>query len=244
MLPRLRATLKYLSEASPIADWRITRGTCPLCDGRYFVSLSRSAFHTRCLGCRANIVNLSIVAVLAKMDLADLSGHELSSYGATFQYLRDHCSTFTFSEYFPGGPSVVDGIRNEDVTALTFKSESLDIITSNCVMEHVPEDVQGYRECWRVLKLGGMLIFTVPLYDTPSTVKLASMVNGKIEWHQTPEYHDSRLSGPRSVPAFWRHSCRDITERVRQAGFSRVDSVEVILSSAQGDATKVIVAVK
>lgn len=245
ILSRASSILRYFTLAEPPYHWRVALGQCPRCGNRLFASFGRSAFLTRCLGCKANVVTLSTVAVLRKFEVSRLRAHELSSYGATFEYLRDQCPNFTFSEYIPNGPAFVGGIRNEDVTALSFASDSLDLLTSNGVMEHVPEDVRGYAECFRVLKPGGMLIFTVPLYDTESTVKMASMEgDGKIVWHREPEYHDSRRGGPKSAPTFWRHSCRDMVDRVRQVGFSHVDLLDVVLSKAQGEPSKVVCAIK
>lgn len=241
---RARSLLNYLFEAEPFPRWRVSSGRCPNCHSRLFASFGRSAFLTRCIGCRANISTLSTVAVIAKLDITTLRAHEFSSYGAMFEYLRRHAGSFTCSEYFPDGAPVVGGIRNEDVTALTFENESIDLLTSNSVMEHVPDDVQGYRECYRVMKFGGLLVFTVPLCDASNTVKLASLERGRIIWHDTPEYHGSRATGPHSVPTFWRYSQHDICQRVQQVGFSRVELVDVMLSSAQGQPSKVVRAVK
>lgn len=244
MINRTKAALRYLSLAEPIWHWRLSKGNCPNCNSRLFASLGRSAFLTRCLGCKANVVNLSTVSVLRNLDVSRMRAHEFSSYGATFNFLKGHCHDFTFSEYFPGGAPVVNGVRNEDITNLTFLSNSFDLLTSNGVMEHVPEDIQGYQECHRILKPGGMLLFTVPLYDTPESIKLASINGNEIVWHGTPEYHDSRLAGPFSAPTFWRHSWRDMCDRVRQVGFRSVELVDVILSPSHGEPSQVIKAIK
>jgi SAM-dependent methyltransferase len=244
MIPRATSALRYLSLAKPIWHWRLSKETCPHCDGRLFASLGKSAFLTRCLRCKANVVNLSTVSVLRSLDVSRMRAHEFSSFGATFEFLSKHCANFTFSEYFPGKPPVVNGIRNEDITNLTFPSNSFDLLTSNGVMEHVPEDVQGYRECYRVLKPGGSLVFTVPLYDTPESVKLASVNGSGIVWHGTPEYHDSRLGGAFSAPTFWRHSWRDMCDRVGQVGFRSVELIDVIIAQAQGEPSKVVKAIK
>jgi SAM-dependent methyltransferase len=154
---------------------------------------------------------------------------------------------FSFSEFFPDAVpgECVDGVRNEDVTNLSFEDNHLDLITSNGVMEHVPEDILGFKECARVLKPNGFLIFTVPLYDTEHTIKLAELDEaGQIKWLGTPEYHDSRLGGPLSAPAFWRHSQNDICDRVRKCGFSSVSLHPVMLTAIQGRPDYAVVAVK
>jgi SAM-dependent methyltransferase len=245
MLNRWGSALRYLRLAEPVWHWRLSGGICPNCGSHAFISLGRSAFLTRCLGCRTNAVTLATVSVLREIDLSHMRAHEFSSYGAAFEFMRRSCPQFTYSEFFPGQPAVVDGIRNEDITRLTFATDTFDVLTSNGVMEHVPADIQGYRECHRVLKPGGMLIFTVPLYDTPESVQLASLnESGDIVWHAQPEYHDSRRGGPLSAPTFWRHSLNDMCDRVQQVGFRSVELIDVTLCRSQGEPTKVIKAVK
>src|SRR6185436_15955201 len=141
--------------------------------------------------------------------------------------------------------SMHDGIRNEDVQQLTFADESFDVVTSNQVFEHVPDDRRGYAECLRVLKPGGALIFTVPLYDTPHSETIARLApDGRIEWLGTPEFHDSRLGGPKSAPAFHRHSLHDIADRVRGTGFARVTVEQTSVLRDGALAQPVVYAVK
>jgi ubiquinone/menaquinone biosynthesis C-methylase UbiE len=45
----------------------------------------------------------------------------------------------------------INGIFNQDVQHLTFSDASFDVVTSNQVFEHVPDDIKGYAECLRVL---------------------------------------------------------------------------------------------
>jgi SAM-dependent methyltransferase len=189
-------------------------------------------------------VNLSTVSVLRELDIARMRAHEFSSYGATFEFLKRSCPQFTFSEFFSGQPAVVNGVRNEDITRLSIAPDTFDLLTSNGVMEHVPEDIQGYRECHRVLKRDGMLIFTVPLYNTPTSVHLASLTENGIVWHGVPEYHDSRIGGALLAPTFWRHFLNDICELVQQVGFRSVELIDVTLSALHGEPSKVIKAIK
>ena len=55
-------------------------------------------------------------------------------------------------------------ITNEDATALTFRSDTFDVIVSLSVIEHIPDDgdMAALKEMWRVLRPGGRLILTVP----------------------------------------------------------------------------------
>src|SRR5207244_2600957 len=69
------------------------------------------------------------------------------------------------SDYTPGAApgEVVDGLRSEDLTQLTYASESFDLVLSSETLEHVPDIAAALAEIRRVLVPGGRHIFTVPL---------------------------------------------------------------------------------
>ncbi|MFM7853918.1 MAG: class I SAM-dependent methyltransferase, partial [Flammeovirgaceae bacterium] len=89
------------------------------------------------------------------------SAYELSSYGSTYDFLKRHFANTTASEYMPGEKlgERINGIFNQDVQQLTFADATFDIVTSNQVFEHVPDDVKVYAECLRVLRPGGGTYF-------------------------------------------------------------------------------------
>jgi len=248
-LPRVRSAIRYLSWSDPVYKWKLSRATCPSCGARLFISLKPSDFLTRCLSCRANAVNLALIPVI-ESDFGPSArvahAYELSTFGATHDYLHQRFEQVTVSEYMPGEVkgAVFNGVLNQDVQDLTFADDSFDLITSNQVMEHVPDDIQGFRECWRTLKPRGRLIFTVPLYDTPHTIRMAEVTPDGIRLLQEPEYHDSRLGGPRSALTFWRHSCHDICDRLRAAGFQTAKLVDVMIAPSQRFPTRVVHAAK
>ena len=62
----------------------------------------------------------------------------------------------------PMGAVLAKGITNQNLECLTFADESLDIVITSDVMEHVRLDDRAHREIYRVLKPGGIYIFTVP----------------------------------------------------------------------------------
>jgi len=247
--PRLASAATYLATyADPPHRWRIGRGECPRCGPANFIALHPSPFMTRCLSCKANVTNLSLVPVIRahfRDDVADKSAYELSTYGSTLDWLRSRFRQVTASEYFPGLPfgEASDGVLNQDVQQLTFADATFDLVTSNQVFEHVPDDLRGFRECRRVLRPGGAMVMSVPLRDIPATQRRAALDHaGRIEFEGTPEYHDSRLGGPHSAPVFWHHSRHDIAERVKSAGFESVQLVEVMLAKVQGSPELVIYA--
>ena len=66
--------------------------------------------------------------------------------------------------------SVDTDYPGEDIQHLSFKDASYAMILCNHVLEHVREDVKGVAECARVLKPGGIAVFTVPGdFDKAST---------------------------------------------------------------------------
>ncbi len=127
------------------------------------------------------------------------------------------------SEYLgdavPLGSADPSGIRNEDVTRLTFPAESFDCIFNLDVLEHVPDYRKGLREMARCLRPGGWLVMTVPLmFDQDETVVRARMgADGAVEHLLPPVVHGDPLD-PKGVLCFndfgW-----DLLAEIESAGF-------------------------
>ncbi|MEJ2767539.1 class I SAM-dependent methyltransferase [Mycetohabitans sp. B46] len=246
---RLTSIIRYLGWADAPYKWKFSRGDCPLCGRSIFVSIKPSPFMTRCLKCMANVTNLSLIPVVKSHCGGAYLGriaYELSIYGSTLHWLEKNFNAVISSEFFPGCNlgERVNGCLNQDVQNLTFDDNSIDLVTSNQVFEHVPDDIKGYKECLRVLRKGGALIFSVPLYDIENTRQIAYLNGEDIVFIGEPEYHDSRIGGAKSAPAFWHHSINDIAKRVASVGFSKVKLVDVTIASSQREPEKVIYAVK
>jgi SAM-dependent methyltransferase len=50
-----------------------------------------------------------------------------------------------------------------DITAISFPDEHFDLVICHHILEHVSDDARGMRECHRVLKTGGLALFSVPM---------------------------------------------------------------------------------
>lgn len=50
-----------------------------------------------------------------------------------------------------------------DMMKIEFRDESVDYVLHSDTLEHVPNGIQGLMECWRILKPGGALFFTIPI---------------------------------------------------------------------------------
>jgi SAM-dependent methyltransferase len=220
-----------------------------LCDRSYFLSLRGDPFMTRCLSCKATVTNLSLIPVIKRHFNHRYRGHvayELSTYGSTLDWLKRNFDRVITSEFIPGQPlgQKVNGIHNEDVQRLSFESDSIDLVSSNQVFEHVPDDLLGFKECLRVLRTGGAMVLSIPLFETTATQRIATLDNSKVVFMGEPEYHDSRLEGAYSVPVFWHHAVCDIAARVKSVGFRFAELVDVTFAPTQKMGAKIVYAVK
>ncbi len=56
-----------------------------------------------------------------------------------------------------------------DITSINFDRNHFDFLICNHVLEHVQDDEKAMKECYRVLKNGGVGIFSVPLSGKAKT---------------------------------------------------------------------------
>jgi SAM-dependent methyltransferase len=118
------------------------------------------------------------------------------------------------------------GLRNEDLTRLTFTDESFDFVLSFDVMEHVSDDVMAFQEVFRCLKPGGRLLFAAPFTrDRDEKVVRARIgEDGAIEHLAPPEYHGNAADPERGSLCF-RYFAWDVLEDLRRAGFENCRAV-------------------
>lgn len=98
----------------------------------------------------------------------DLAVFNTEASGAVHDQLmsmrRYEASEYLGPEHEPG--AVVDGRQHQDLQRLSFGDESLDLVLSSDVLEHVPDPYRAHREILRVLRPGGHHVFTVPFHLT------------------------------------------------------------------------------
>lgn len=90
----------------------------------------------------------------------------------------------------------INGIQHEDALNLSFKDNSIDIIISNDVYEHVPNIKKSLKEAYRVLNNDGKVFITIPFHQNNiNTVERAYLQSdGKIK-NVLPEiYHGNPIS--------------------------------------------------
>ena len=75
--------------------------------------------------------------------------------------LRGYRQSAFWSEVKPGAWK--DGLQCQNLTKLTYRDEEFDLVLSSDVFEHVRRPFEGFREVNRVLKVGGVHVFSIPV---------------------------------------------------------------------------------
>jgi SAM-dependent methyltransferase len=157
------------------------------------VSLSPGEEVKRCLLCGANLRYEMLADQLRRLDLARLEVLELDP-DSPLKRLLAGAKSHVRSYYAPGvesGAVGPDGARREDITSLTFADASFDLIVSSDVLEHVGDLEAAFAETARVIRPGGMHLFTVPPRERTRRRPA-----------DEPEYHSDPLD-PRGILAVW-----------------------------------------
>lgn len=194
---RVIPNVRYLPQS------RIRRCLC--CEKwSVIASLSDGEEFKICIRCRANLRYEMIANVLRRKfhGLRDMDVVELdpcSPLGRILKEARSYLRTY-YSASDKIGSVRGDGAQCEDITRLSFVDKSVDLIVSSDVLEHVPDIVKASSEIFRVLRPGGVHLFTVP--TRPITQQRATIKNGVVEHLLTPDYHSDPLN-PNGILAFW-----------------------------------------
>lgn len=139
-----------------------------------------------------------------------------------YTYFADRFPNTIGSEFLgdelPFGCVNGNGVRNETLCALSFPVETFDILISLDVLEHIPDYEQAFKECARVLKDGGKMMWSVPFIASSRENSIrAKIANGEVVHILPPEYHGDPLSGD-GVLCF-QHFGWQMLDQVRTAGF-------------------------
>jgi SAM-dependent methyltransferase len=133
-----------------------------------------------------------------------LTIHESSpgNRGASKRLFQE-CSQYVPSQFFPDQKpgSIVGKLRCENLEALTFADESIDLHVTQDVLEHVFHPSKVFSEICRTLKPGGAHIFTVPIVNKSQPSRLRARVSddGQIAHLEPPVYHGNPISDKGSL---------------------------------------------
>jgi SAM-dependent methyltransferase len=205
----LRSSVKKTLQVLPhylrtLYLWRIRR--CACCHHMTVFLSNGPASETRaCLFCSANERYELLAAEIEKRfgkSLREKDVLELDPHSPLRRTLsRSRSYAHSFYEVGTGrGAARADGAINEDITSLSFSDGSLDLIVSSDVLEHVPSLEKAFSETARVLRPGGVHLFTVP--PRSKTRKRSEIVDGGVRHIEIPEYHRDPLS-LEGILSFW-----------------------------------------
>ena len=127
------------------------------------------------------------------------------------------CSEYVGDGYAPG--SSVNGVRHEDLERLSFADETIDVMLSSDVLEHVADAYRAHHDIFRVLRRGGVHIFTVPYMAGERDDVRARTVSGRIEHLEEPIYHGDPLRPGQGI-LVWRIFSAEMLTRLQEIGFT------------------------
>lgn len=134
-----------------------------------------------------NLVRACVVAICQEYNRLIAAGMRVLEIGCgTWSPIRQHCQQFgarwegiDANEFYYGERTIAT--RIESVEDLSFPDETFDIVVGNQTLEHWNEfgckPGLGIWQCFRVLKIGGMLLMNVPIHFHGSRI----FVEGNLE---------------------------------------------------------------
>ncbi len=149
------------------------------------------------------------------------SAYPIPEWLARCSWIDLHLSTLR-----PGledGQALGEHTTNQNLERLTFPDASFDIVVTSDVMEHVRLEERAHREIRRVLKPGGVYLFTVPHFRNRETVTRVEIVDpddpSRDRHLMEPEYHGNANSEDGRALAYRAYGI-DLDRRLRELGFS------------------------
>lgn len=206
------------------------KGYCPICEAEVEFSANYHWFrdHLFCSGCGSIPRERALALILTRHfpNWRTLALHESSPGVRGLSVKLKHlCPGYVASQFFVTEElgSFVKGFRNENLEKQTFADESLDVVISQDVMEHVNDPVAVFKEVARTLKPGGAYIFTTPTYKELVTTERRAryLPDGSVEHLAEPEYHGNPIDNTGSLVTF--HFGHDLAQIAQQSSQMNVE---------------------
>ena len=188
-----------------IAKYGFThQGHCEICESEVVFHSIDAWFrdHLHCSLCGSIPRQRALMRTLGQVapDYPKLEVYEASpALNAVSARLREECRSYTVSNFCPdvslGDLHPQSGVRCEDLERLTFADGSFDLVVTQEVMEHVFDPKAAFQSIERVLKPGGMHVFTAPLVNkfSATEVRASLLPSGEIVHHFEPDYHGNPI---------------------------------------------------
>lgn len=189
------------SDATP--QFLRNKGYCPICM-RNSVFLAPNAWLRDgylCVQCASLPRQRAIVQVLNYV-APSWRGWTIHESSPALHFFAEQCKKYSFSFYFEGvGPGEFkEDLRCENLECLTFAPNTFDLFITQDVMEHVFDPARACAEVMRVLKPGGLHLFTTPKHKhLLKSRRRAEIIDGKVNHLLPPEYHGNPIGDGTSL---------------------------------------------
>jgi len=136
--------------------------------------------------------------LVSQEDFRELKVFEPGIAGPFRKYLatlEGYINSFYWEDVEPS--AYREGIQCQNLEQLSFDDESFDLIVSSDIMEHVRKYWKAFEEIWRVLKPGGLHVFSIPVQrHLPSaTVPRVDTSGNEDIFLLEPHYHGDGAGG-------------------------------------------------
>ena len=147
--------------------------------------------------------------------------YNTESHGALHNYLAK-MENYICSEYFGNSHKsgdIVNGIMHQDLTNLSLSDESVDLVISSDVLEHIPNPYKAHEQLYRILRKGGRHVFTVPFNQTESFDEDRATIdnNGNTSFLKEPIYHVDPLRAEGAL--VYKIFSREMLFKLQKIGF-------------------------
>jgi SAM-dependent methyltransferase len=181
----------------------IDHGWCPCCraESEFLETGPWLRDQYLCVRCRSipryRAINLTLDTYFHGWEKATV--HESSP---SYDFVGRYCERYSASHFFERVPlgTEHDGVRCENLEALTFVDGTFDIVVTQDVLEHVFQPDRAISEIMRVIKPGGAHVFTTPKHKgLAKTRQRASLMDGVVSHLMEAQYHGNPIADGRSL---------------------------------------------
>jgi len=198
---------------------------CPFC-----ISSSRKRHVASVVLKYSNSARSKSIKKFAKKTTLDIYNTDKNIWKKYFHNNHHYVSSI-FTEEYPFGTEIEKNVFCQDLEALTFSNESFDIVITEDVFEHIRNYKKAFNEIYRVLKKGGVHIFTIPfLFYQETIVRVDTSTENDVNI-LPPEYHIDRIRG--KILAY-RTFGIDLFKILSDIGFSTIVNSNTLEDSRYG----------
>lgn len=161
----------------------------------------------------------SLATLCQRAEMGALAVAEINAAGDLHPFL-EQMAGLSYSEY----GSTQTAVRSEDLLNLSYPDKKFDLILNSDVLEHVPDIERALSEIYRVLKVDGLHIFSVPIiWRQAVSRRRAKLENGKLLHLLPPSHHGAEYGDKEDFLVFYEFG-RDFVQTCEGVGF-RVELV-------------------